>query len=153
MKQLLKNEVEQLKNLLKEYEKEIQFYREQTQVLQRDKDSLRAGLENFVQKNSSLGGSQTRSLNESDSYAGQRGNSEEMERLEIERKKLKVKFIAVCLINKEALNQAKNEIDAYKQRENEYEITLQKKDKQIQNLVNSRNMMQATLAEQVFSQK
>jgi hypothetical protein len=110
-------------------------------------------LENFVQKNSSLGGSQTRSLNESDSYAGQRGNSEEMERLEIERKKLKVKFIAVCLINKEALNQAKNEIDAYKQRENEYEITLQKKDKQIQNLVNSRNMMQATLAEQVFSQK
>lgn len=51
------------------------------------------------------------------------------------------------------MNQARNEIDAYKQKESEYEQTLNKKEKQINNLVNSRNMMQSTLAEQVFVQK
>jgi hypothetical protein len=51
------------------------------------------------------------------------------------------------------LNQARNEIDAYKQKENELEQQIQKKEKQIDNLVNSRNMMQNTLAEQIFSLK
>ena len=51
------------------------------------------------------------------------------------------------------MNQARNEIDAYKQKENELEQQIQKKEKQIDNLVNSRNMMQNTLAEQIFSLK
>ncbi len=56
-------------------------------------------------------------------------------------------------LKQEALNQARNEIDAHKQKEIELEQQIQKKEKQIDNLVNSRNMMQSTLAEQIFSLK
>lgn len=100
---VLKSEVDQLKNLLKEYEKEVQFYRDQTQVLQKDKDNLRAGLENFISKNNSLVKNENSLLNESSERIGTKSvGAEEYERLEIEKKKLKVReesqyLLAGCL--------------------------------------------------------
>ena len=54
LNKMLKGEIDQLKKLLKEYEKEIQFYREESATLRKEKDRMRAQMENFVMKNSSI---------------------------------------------------------------------------------------------------
>lgn len=86
--------MEQLKYLHKEYEKEIQYYREQTQTLQREKDALRAKLENFNAKSSSI--EQHIKALDPRSFLQETGDTihkvnEDVERLEIEKRKLKVR--------------------------------------------------------------
>jgi len=46
-----------------------------------------------------------------------------------------------------------SELDTFKAKQNDHEDALKRKEKQIENLVNSRNMMQSTLGDQVLSKE
>ena len=46
-----------------------------------------------------------------------------------------------------------SELDTYKAKQNDHDEALKRKEKQIENLVNSRNIMQTTLGDQVLNKE
>jgi len=141
--ELLKQEIFKLKELIHKYEKEVEFYKQESEGLKRDKDSLRADLENYIQRHSTIeqsvefGGSKT-GLQELQAAKIQ----DELEQVESEKNKIK-----------ETLNQVITELDMYRSKQNEHDDALKRKEKQIENLVNSRNIMQTTLGDQVLNKE
>ena len=152
-KKLLKQEISKLKLIIDKYENEVEFYKQETETLRKEKDNLRTGLEDFIRKNSTI----EQSLDftgKTDLHSLQTSKVlEELQKVEIEKDKIQVldKEYKLKLISfQETLNQVINQIDLYKEKEKEHDEAFKRKEKQIENLVNSRNIMQTTLGDQVL---
>lgn len=86
----MNQEINNLKQLMQESEQELEFYKHETEILRKDKDNLRTELEEYVRRNSTIEQSlRQEKAQEFDSVKIAK-IMDEVEKIEIEKKTLKV---------------------------------------------------------------